>query len=142
VSRVLQRADIEALLPHKGSACWLDSAEVQAERIVCRAAVTDAHPLREPGGVPAVYAIEYGAQAAALHRLATAPAGTVTGGRLLQARDLAFDVDWLDCVPQPLQIVADCAAASSELARYGFRITAAQQPERAVASGMLTLMLT
>lgn len=142
MSFVLQRADIEALLPHKGSACWLDSAEVQPERIVCRAAVTAAHSLREPDGVPAIYAIEYGAQAAALHRLATAPAGTVTGGRLLQARDVSFDVDWLDRVPQPLQIVADCAAASSELARYAFRITSAQQPGQPVASGTLTLMLT
>jgi predicted hotdog family 3-hydroxylacyl-ACP dehydratase len=138
----LARHDIERLLPQKGAMCLIDAAlECTPEAIVCSAdASRRDHPLREAQGVPAVHAIEYGAQAAALHRLMLGQqSGSVTGGLMLQLRDVQFSVEWLDRLPQPLQITARCAMSSSEAARYRFEIHAAGS---LASCGELTLRLT
>jgi len=138
----LSRVEIERLLPQKGAMCLIDAAlEVTADGIVCLANVrTDGHPLGEVQGVPALHGVEYGAQAAALHRLIhNGEQGKVIGGLLLQVRDLHFFVDHLDRLPQPLRISARCAMASSEIARYIFEIRAG---DLLASRGELTLKLT
>jgi predicted hotdog family 3-hydroxylacyl-ACP dehydratase len=122
--------------------CLIDAAlEITDDSIVCMAHVGPAgHPLGEARGVPALHSVEYGAQAAALHRLTRAhDQGAVSGGLLLQLRNLQVFVDYLDRLPQPLRISAHCMIATSESARYVFEIHAG---DVLASRGELTLRLT
>ena len=122
--------------------CLVDSVlESTPDGIVCTAdAARNDHPLREPQGVPVVHAIEYGAQAAALHRLLVGlETGAVSGGLLLQVKSARFHAQWLDRLPQPLRITATCLVASAEAASYRFEVRAG---DVLAASGDLTLKLT
>jgi predicted hotdog family 3-hydroxylacyl-ACP dehydratase len=66
---MLTRAQIEVRIPHAGSMVLLDRlVRYDETRIVCEAAApTPEHPLARAEGLPAVAAVEYAAQAAALH---------------------------------------------------------------------------
>jgi predicted hotdog family 3-hydroxylacyl-ACP dehydratase len=142
VNVTLDRREIEHLLPQKGAMCLIDSSlATTGDCIVCAAdASRDDHPLREGEGVSVVHAVEYGAQAAALHRLVCGlETGPASGGLLLRIRKAQFFVQWLDRLPQPLRISAQCLQASSEAATYCFEISAG---ETLAASGELTLKLT
>jgi predicted hotdog family 3-hydroxylacyl-ACP dehydratase len=122
--------------------CLIDAAlEVTDDGIVCMAHIGLAgHPLGEAQGVPALHSVEYGAQAAALHHLArTHEQGAVSGGLLLQIRDLQVFVDYLDRLPQPMRISAHCMIATSETARYVFEMRAG---DVLASCGELTLRLT
>jgi len=121
--------------------CLIDAAlEWTAEAIMCTADATrHENPLRDDRGLSVVHSIEYGAQAAALHRLAlNKERGTVTGGLLLQVRDVRFFIEYLDQLPQPLLVSARCAMASSETARYVFEI---RTHDVLASRGELTLRL-
>jgi len=142
VNAVLDRHRIEQLLPQKGAMCLLDSSvATTGDSIVCAADASRVdHPLREAEGVSVVHAVEYGAQAAALHRLMCGlESGAASGGLLLRIKKAQFFVPWLDRLPQPLRISARCLLASSEAATYCFEISAG---ETLAASGELTLKLT
>jgi predicted hotdog family 3-hydroxylacyl-ACP dehydratase len=122
--------------------CLIDAVlETTGDSIVCLANVRhDDHPLGEAQGVPAQHGVEYGAQAATLHCLTRAGGqGPVTAGLLLQVRDLQVFVAYLDRLPQPLRISAQCVIASSESARYVFEIRAG---DLLASRGELTLRLT
>jgi predicted hotdog family 3-hydroxylacyl-ACP dehydratase len=141
VNARLNRLQIERLLPQKGSMCLIDAVlEWTPDGITCTAdAARDENPLRDDHGVSVVHSIEYGAQAAALHRLTlNQDRGKVSAGLLLQARDVSFLVEYLDRLPQPLRVSARCAMASSETARYVYEIRA---EAILAASGELTLRL-
>ena len=138
---VLDRSQIEQLLPQKGAMCLIDTAVACTEdSVVCRADAARAdHPLREAGGVAAEHAIEYGAQAAALHRrLSRHDAATASAGLLLQVKHAEFHVRWLDRLAQPLQISAQCVQGTSEAATYRFEVRAGAT---LAASGELTVRL-
>jgi predicted hotdog family 3-hydroxylacyl-ACP dehydratase len=141
VTVVLARHEVERLLPQKGLMCLIDAVlELNGEAITCAAdASRPDHPLRERDALSVVYSIEYGAQAAALHRLTQDPPKAARGGLLLQVRDTHFLEERLDRLAQPLVIVARCALASSEAARYLFRIYSG---ERIVSTGDMTIRLT
>ena len=66
---MLNRAQIESRIPHAQAMCLLDAVQRwDAATIDCLARAPDAsHPLARAEGVPAVAAIEYAAQAAAVH---------------------------------------------------------------------------
>lgn len=66
---MLNRAQIERRVPHAGSMCLLDSVSAwDASTIACEAAAPTAqHPLAGAGGVPTIAAVEYAAQATAVH---------------------------------------------------------------------------
>jgi predicted hotdog family 3-hydroxylacyl-ACP dehydratase len=138
---MMGRAEIERLLPQKAAMCLVDTVlETTRDGIVCTAdASRDGHPLRERQGVSVVHAIEYGAQAAALHRLLTGREAFVPGGLLLQVKNAKFHAQWLDRLPQPLRVTASCLVASSEAASYRFEVRAG---DTVAASGDLTLKLS
>jgi predicted hotdog family 3-hydroxylacyl-ACP dehydratase len=138
---MLSRPEIERLLPQKEAMCLVDSVlERTPDGIVCTAdASRDDHPLREQQGVSVVHAIEYGAQAAALHRMLSGIEASVSGGLLLQVKNARFHSRWLDRLPQPLRITASCLVASSEAASYRFEVRAG---DTLAASGDLTLKLS
>ena len=65
----LGRASIQRLVPHADAMCLLDTVtDWHAQSIACQAAQPNAsHPLSRDGKVPAIMAVEYAAQAAAVH---------------------------------------------------------------------------
>ena len=73
----LDRAAIAARIPHHGTMCLLDAVDAwDSESIRCRATShrDPANPLRDAGSLPATAAIEYAAQAMAVHGALLAPA--------------------------------------------------------------------
>src|SRR5436309_14981972 len=108
---LINKAEIQALIPHSGLMCLLDSVTQWDDRsIMC---MTNTHrdpanPLRRAGRLSAVHAFEYGAQAAAIHGgLRARSAGTTAApGYLAALRDGRLQVARLDYIHLPLRICA------------------------------------
>src|SRR5256714_6400745 len=107
----IAKAEIRTLIPHAGLMCLLDSVlEWDDESIVC---VSETHrdpanPLRRDGRLSAMHAVEYGAQAAAVHGgLRARSAGATAPPRYLAAlRDVYLHATRLDAVTSALQVQA------------------------------------
>lgn len=133
-------ADIYAKLPHAGGMRLLQRVATWDEHgIRC---LTDSHcavdnPLRDPNGLAAVHAIEYAAQAAAVHGILC---GELDGGPVLllaAAGDLSLPRRRLDDLPGELCIDARLDARAGAGARYGFVVG---HGEQTYAQGSITLM--
>ena len=126
----LDHAGIAARIPHSGSMCLLHSLERwTADRVCCRAlSHTDpAHPLRSAQGLLAPAAIEYAAQAMALHGGLSAPVGSPpTPGFLASVRGVKFLVPRLDDIPGPLTVSAQKLAGDERQAMYAFALHSEQ----------------
>lgn len=143
----LDRAGIEALIPHRSAMCLLAALRAWDEtRIECIAVDhrDPAHPLRTASGLLATAAIEYAAQAMALHG-ALGAQGVGFGARpgmLASARDVRTFVARLDdlptAVPDELVVVAERQAADAERILYGFTVT---HDGRTVATGRAAVVL-
>lgn len=146
----LERSDIEALVPHRGAMCLLDHATAWDERSIACAATghrDPAHPLRTAGGLLATAAIEYAAQAAALHGglVARDSGGRAPPGLLASARDVQLARWRLDDLPIPeagqpdeLAITAERQAGDAARILYAWRVSHAGSE---VASGRLAVVL-
>ena len=143
----LDHAGIEALVPHRGAMCLLDRMVSWDEsRIECLATGHrgPAHPLRSRSGLMAGTAIEYAAQAAALHGglVAQASGATASPGYLASAREVRLDTWRLDDLPpaatDALRIVAERQAGDAARLLYAFRI---EHAGREIASGRLAVVL-
>jgi predicted hotdog family 3-hydroxylacyl-ACP dehydratase len=139
----LDRAGIAARIPHRGAMCLLDRLERwDAERIVCTATNhRDAHhPLRTASGLLAPCAIEYAAQAMALHGalLAHDAGAAVSPGYLASARDVRLHVLRLDEVPGALHVEATRQLGDERQLLYGFVVSHAG---RTLAEGRATVVL-
>ena len=143
----LARDGIAALIPHSGTMCLLARLlEWDAQHIVCSATNhRDAgHPLRTRRGLLAPVAIEYAAQAMALHgalvgQAAGAPA---TPGYLASARGVTLHVLRLDDLPiaaiDELRIEATRQAGDANQILYAFSVSHAGRP---VADGRAAVVL-
>src|SRR6058998_3993825 len=108
---LINKAEIQALIPHSGLMCLLDSVTQWDDRsIMC---MTDSHrdpanPLRRDGRLSALHVFEYGAQAAAVHGgLRARSVGTTAApGYLAALRDGRLHVSRLDYIHLPLRICA------------------------------------
>jgi len=127
----LDRAGIAALIPHSGTMCLLARLDTwDLQRIVCAATNhRDAdHPLRTRRGLLAPAAIEYAAQAMALHgALIGQAAGTpATPGYLASARGVQLHVLRLDDLPaaaiDELRIEAARQAGDARQILYAFSV--------------------
>ena len=153
--QTLTRAGIAALIPHSGTMCLLARLERwSGDEIVCIATNhrDRDHPLRTRRGLLAPCAIEYAAQAMALHgALVGHTAGSAaTPGYLASARgvqlhvlrldDLPFDAaaDGAGRAPDELRIEATRQAGDARQILYTFRIRHAGRP---VADGRATVVL-
>lgn len=140
---ILDRAGIQARVPHSGSMCLLDSLLAwSAERIECSAiSHRDAgNPLRTQGQLLAVNAIEYAAQAMALHGSLSAPAGAEpTPGFLASVRAVNCHVPRLDLIEGALRVVATRLAGDASQALYQFQLH--DEQGRAVVEGRATVVL-
>ena len=139
----IDKTEIRTLIPHSGSMCLLDSVmEWNDDSIVC---LTDTHrdannPLRRDDRLSAVHALEYGAQAAAIHGgLRARAAGTTAPPCYLAAmRDAHLHIARLDDLTSPLEVRAQRLFGDTANTVYNFRISCGGAP---VADARVTIML-
>lgn len=143
--QTLARDGIAALIPHSGTMCLLSQLlEWDAQRIVCLATNhRDAdHPLRTRTGLLSPCAIEYAAQAMALHgALIGQEAGTAASpGYLASARGVQLHVLRLDDLPasDALRIEATRQSGNANQILYVFSVSHAGRP---VADGRAAVVL-
>ena len=125
----LDRAGIAERIPHSGGMCLLERLlSWDAHQVRCSATSHSdaANPLRDAGGLAACCAIEYAAQAMALHaalNAAAAPApGAVRPGFLASARQVRLHVERLDDVAGPIEVQAVIVAGDDQQALYRFAL--------------------
>jgi predicted hotdog family 3-hydroxylacyl-ACP dehydratase len=140
---MINKAEIRALIPHSGLMCLLDSViEWDDQSIICISSThrDPANPLRREGKLSAVYAFEYGAQAAAVHGglRARAAGKTAPPGYLAALRDAHLHIADLDDVHSPLEICARRLFGNSANTIYECRISAGGA---LLADGRITIML-
>lgn len=129
---LLNRAWIEAHIPHQGRMCLLDGVlEWHEDRVVCSASShRDAdNPLRSRGRLGVASGIEYAAQTMAVHgalsagALGDAPlAEPPAAGVLAGLRGIRFHVLYIDAIPGDLHCEALRVAGDARSALYDFTI--------------------
>jgi predicted hotdog family 3-hydroxylacyl-ACP dehydratase len=141
------RDAIARLIPHSGAMCLLDTLlQWDGERIVCS---TDghrdpAHPLRTASGLLAPCAIEYAAQAMALHGALIGQengqqhGGAPSAGYLASTRGVRLHRLHLEDLPGTLTIEAVRQAGDGQQILYRFSVTHGDEP---VADGRATVVL-
>jgi predicted hotdog family 3-hydroxylacyl-ACP dehydratase len=139
----LDRAGIAARIPHGGAMCLLDAVLDWSEAgIRCRIVnhVDPAHPLRCTKGLLAPCAIEYAAQAMAVHAaLCAASDAKPPSGFLASARAVRLWTARLDDAPGPLELQTRRLAGVGTQAQYGFELKDAAN--RPLVDGRLVVVL-
>jgi len=143
VTLLIDKSEIRTLIPHSGTMCLLDGVVSWDDNsIVC---ITNTHreasnPLRRGGQLSTVHALEYGAQAAAIHGgLRVRAAGTIAPPCYLAAlRDAHLDVARLDDLASPLRVHAQHLFGDAGNTIYQFSVSADETP---IADGRVTIML-
>ena len=139
----INKAEIRTLIPHSGLMCLLDRVNEWDDRsIVCISNThrDPANPLRHDGRLSAVHALEYAAQAAAVHGgLRARSAGAIAPpGYLAALRDAHLHVMRLDDVASPLQICAYRLFGETANTVYECRVSAG---DILLVDGRITIML-
>ncbi|PKO81634.1 MAG: hydroxymyristoyl-ACP dehydratase [Betaproteobacteria bacterium HGW-Betaproteobacteria-13] len=136
---------IAAHIPHHGQMCLLDTVEAwDAAHIRCSSATHRAadNPLRSGGRLGALNAIEYAAQAMAVHGALLADAASAatppSPGFLGSARGVSCLVERLDNIEAPLSICAERLSADARTLLYAFTVSAA---ERLLVQGRVAVVL-
>ena len=140
---MIDKAEIRSLIPHAGAMCLLDAVTAWDEQsITC---LSDTHrdpanPLRRQGRLSVLHAIEYGAQAAAIHGALCARAAgqTASPGYLAALRDARWFVAELDEIAAPLEVVARPLLGDVGYWIYAIQIGAAG---RLLAEARITIAL-
>jgi len=135
--------DLSRLIPHQGGMCLLQTVvDWNAQRIVL---TTNTHrasdnPLRSNGRLRALHLCEYGAQAMAVHgALQAQAAGTrAAPGVLVSLRGVTLRRDFIDDLPELLEVRADCLHASDTSLQYGFSV---RHREQLLAEGRAAVVL-
>ncbi len=104
--------------------CLLDRVvQCDETRIVCRAAAPTAdHPFARAQGVPAVAAVEYAAQAAALHGALLDGNHPPRDGMLAKLSEVELTVGWLDEGSSALTIRAELLVRGASGCMYSFMV--------------------
>lgn len=139
---MIPREDFIDLIPHAGRMCLVEQVATwdDAHLVAHSATHRDRdHPLSRAGRVAAIHALEYAAQAMAIHgALLAARAGTeLPPGFLAGARGLRLHVDHLDDIAADLVIAVERQFVQGGNLIYGFTVTAADGP---VADGTATVI--
>ena len=144
IKTLLNAAEIAARVPHHGTMCLLHALHESSDtHVLCSTTshhATD-NPLRSASGLLSCNAIEYAAQAMALHGALTAPVdGTPQGGRLASVRSVKLHTARLDPVKGPLFVHAERLAGDIGQAMYQFTLNDDQQ--RTLVQGRATVLLS
>ncbi len=138
----LGRQQLCALIPHAGSMCLLDRVERWDETEILCSTGSHCHPdnpLRRGDRLASIHAMEYGAQAMAVHGglLAQQRQESIRSGILVAIRDAQLYRDRLDDLANPLQVEAIQLLASGADQIYQVRISCDGD---IVAAGRLAVM--
>ncbi len=136
----LNREQLCALIPHAGDMCLLDSVTRWDEDTIACTAISHrdmTNPLRAEGHLPAVCAIEFGAQAMAVHGGLLA-AGAARRGFLASARNVQLHIDHLDQCGPVLTVQATRLLHNETNQMYEFSV---RDGDRLVASGRAAVFL-
>ena len=128
---MLIRSQIQSRIPHAGTMCLLDSVRRwDATTIICEAqAPTAAHPLAHTAGsrgvpaVAAVAAVEYAAQAAAVHGSLLDDTDSPRDGLLAKLTDVELRAAGLDEAGGPLTIRAELLSRVASGCIYSFEVS-------------------
>ena len=138
----IDREHFAHLIPHAGRMCLVDAVdEWDAEHLCGRSRSHRAsdHPLAREGALGAIHALEYAAQAMAIHGalLAEERGEKLPPGFLAGARELRLHVERLDDLAADLVIHVERRFNQGGNLIYGFRVEAGGIP---VADGMATVV--
>ena len=144
VKTLLNAADIAARVPHHGTMCLLHALHESSDTHVLCSAISHRaadNPLRSASGLLTCNAIEYAAQAMALHGAMSAPAdGTrARGGRLASVRGVKLHTQRLDTQRGLLFVHAERLAGDAGQAMYQFALRDEQQ--QMLVQGRATVLL-
>jgi predicted hotdog family 3-hydroxylacyl-ACP dehydratase len=120
--------DITSLIPHQGAMCLLERiVDWNDQRIALETTTHQSlsNPLRRNDRLRAIHLCEYGAQALAVHGAlkSRASGGTPAQGMLVSLRSVTLTCDYIEALPGPLAVEAECLQASATSLQYAFRIT-------------------
>ena len=138
----LDKEAIAALIPHAGRMCLLD--EVTSWDATRVSAASRGHrdagnPLRTAGGLATLSAIEYAAQAMAVHgALVGAVSGKPRAGYLVSLRNVVCGAPRLDDLEGDLVVEAEQKMADGEHVMYAFSLRVGDSE---VLSGSATVVL-
>ena len=140
---MLKSDAIRELVPHHGAMCLIDAVEFwDASSIACTTAQhrSPGNPLALEGRLSVVHAIEFAAQAMAIHGALVIAArhATLRMGLLLSVRDCRFHCDRLDQVAGDLHVKARRLAGNAIMLMYGFSVSAGTQ---CLAEGRVSVLL-
>ncbi|MDN4587920.1 hydroxymyristoyl-ACP dehydratase [Xenophilus aerolatus] len=141
--QTLERAGIAARIPHSGDMCLLDRLERwDAQSIHCTTArhADPANPLRTASGLMSACAIEFAAQAMALHGgLLAAEGSEPSAGFLASTRNVRLHGARFDDRPAPLHLHAERLSGDVNQVMYAFRVE--DGAGRPVADGRAVVVL-
>ncbi len=135
----LGRAELCRLIPHAGAMCLLDAVvSWDQTSVVCtsRTHRDPANPLSRDGRLPAVCAVEYAAQATAVHGALLRAVSAA--GFLASVRDVRLRVPRLDAAGEELRVQANVLGGGEGGVSYGFVVSAG---DAELASGRLSVFL-
>ncbi len=139
---MLTRHQIEALIPHAGAMSLLDRVDAWDDQMIrCRAIShrDTANPLSVAGTLGAACAVEYAAQAMAVHGgLTGVDGGAPKLGYLATVRSLVCHVRRLDDLPDDLLIEANRLTGEDSRVLYQFSVSSAG---RLVVEGRAAVVL-
>ena len=137
---LLDHAAIAARIPHNGRMCLLERVMHWDQRTIRCAAVSHRdqdNPLRDKQGLPVWVAIEYAAQAAAVHGALLHPDTAPRAGVLAALRNVNAYCERLDIIDDELIFSASLLHSDPRGAIYRFE---AHSGEKLLLSGQFTLM--
>jgi len=138
----MTKDDIARLIPHQGSMCLLAGVGDWDEQRLSAHADShrdSANPLRQHGRLGTACAIEYAAQAMALHgALSSQRSDAPRAGYLVSVREVRLDVATLDELEADLDIEVEQLMGDHNNRMYRFAVCAAGRP---VASGRAAVRL-
>ncbi len=126
---VVGHDDICAMIPHAGAMCLLDSVVSWNENtIVCQSLShqNPHNPLIKNGKLSAIHAVEYAAQAMAVHgcMLSRAKGEQMKPGYLAALKEVQLHMTHLDGISEPLTIKADQLMAGGGNLMYTLEVSA------------------
>ena len=124
---LIPRDQLCALIPHGSGMCMLDEVLAWDETTIrCRTSthVDPGNPLRTSSGLSSLQAVEYGAQAMAVHGglLAREREQSLNTAYLAALRQVVLNVDWLHDRPAPLIVEAQRLMAAGNSMIYDFSV--------------------
>jgi predicted hotdog family 3-hydroxylacyl-ACP dehydratase len=139
---LMTRAQLAGLIPHAGAMCLLDGVLAwDAAQVQCVACThhDEANPLRRQDGLHAITAVEYAAQAMAVHGALLHAAGErPRAGYLAALRDVVCRVARLDTLDHELIITAERLMGDARNVIYRFAVGSATVP---LVTGRATVIL-